>query len=84
MGQAISKFETNAVFTGDSAFKLYGPSLDPGEDLLTLFPFAFGADNDSMVIAYSEVSGRLLLFWQKGISIEGEGGKPTVAYVAQC
>lgn len=83
MGQAISKFETNAVFAGDSAFKLYGPFLDPGEDLLTLFPFAFGADNDSMVIAYSEVSGKRLLFRQNGISIEDEGGKPTVAYVAQ-
>ena len=73
MRQAISKFETNAVFAGDSAFELYGPFLDPGEDLLTLFPLAFGADNDGMVIACSQVSRKRFFFWQTGNSIEMRG-----------
>ena len=57
MSQAVSKLETNAVLPGYRAFKLYSPSLNPGEDFLTLLPLAFRANYDSMVITFSEVSG---------------------------
>ena len=49
--QRVSKFETDAMFPGDRAVKLYRPFLNPGDDFFSNPSLTFGADDDGVVVA---------------------------------